>query len=183
MLSQNRIQRHGYHLMSLASLGILIMAVVGLVASAIPHLPDWSPQWSGWNLAGLSWQQAVAMSTQGKALLSLACIAGTLANLIPLIALRLLGKRLYRHDALTRPVADAFRWLAHSLLLYALLHFVAAIVAEFAVGVGGGDAASLILNFSVGGAYLFLVASLCLYSIAHIMRLATEAADDSRSIV
>lgn len=181
MLPQNRIRRHGYHLMSLASLGTVAIAVLGLLASAMPWLPDWNPQWAGWSLAGLSWQQTQAMNPQGKLLLSLSGLAWTLAYLLPLGALRRLGNRLYRHDALTRPVADAFRWLAHSLLLYALVNFGAALLAAFASEVGGGDPPKFTLGFS--GAYLFLVACLCLYSVAHLMRLAAEAADDSRSIV
>lgn len=180
MLTQNRIRRHGYHLMSLASIGTLVVVVLGLITSAMPWLPDWNPQWVGWELGGLSWQQTQALNPQAKGLLSLAGAAWTVAYLMPLAALRRLGDRLYRHDALARPVADAFRWLAHSLPLYAALSLAAALLAVYASAVGDSE-----VKFAIGFSdiYLFLVACLCLYSVAHIMRLATEAADDSRSIV
>ncbi|MCA0198989.1 MAG: hypothetical protein LCH59_12865 [Proteobacteria bacterium] len=181
MQPQNRIRRHGYHLVSLASIGTISIALFGLMSSVMPWLTDWDPQWDGWKLAGLSWQQTLAMNPQGKLLLSLSGIVWTLAYLMPLGALRRLGDRLYRNDPLTRPVADAFRRLAHSLPLYALLNVGAAALAAFAGEVGGGDPPRFTFGFS--GVYLFLVATLCLYSIAHTMRLATEAADDSRSIV
>lgn len=181
MLPDARIQRHGYHLMSLASLGMVTMLVIGVMTSAMPWMPDWNPQWLGWNPAGLSWQQTLTMNSEGKLLLSLAGITSTLAFLIPLMALRRLGDRLYRHDALTRPVADAFRWLAHSVVLHAMIRIAAMLLAATAGEVGGGD--TVPLTFSFSSAYLLFVTCICLYSIAHIMRLATEAADDSRSII
>ena len=181
MLPQLQLRRHGYHLMSLASIGTLSVVVMGLMTSAMPWLPDWNPQWLGWNLAGMDWQQTLTLNRQGKILLSLSGIVWLLAYLMPLAALRRLGDRLYRHDALSRPVADAFRWLAHSLPLYALLSLGALLLAAFAGEVGGGEQPKFSVSFS--GIYLFLIACLCLYSVAHIMRLATEAADDARSIV
>ena len=39
------------------------------------------------------------------------------------------------------------------------------------------------LGIDFGNTYLFVISCLCLYSVAHLMRLATEAADDARSIV
>ena len=180
MLAQNRIRRHGYHLMSLASLGMVALAGVGLLTSAMPWFTHWNPTWLSGNLGGLDWEQAQAMNRQGKALLSLAGIVWTLAYLVPLVALRRLGDRLYRHEALTRPVADAFLWLAHSLPAFALLSVAATTLTVYAT-VAGSSKTTFNLDFS--GIYLFLVACLGLYSVAHIMRLASEAADDSRSIV
>ena len=143
MLAQTKIRRHGYHLMSLASIGMVAVAVFGILTSAMPWMPDWHPQASGWNLAGLDWRQTQALNQEGKSLLSLAGLTWTLAYLLPLVMLR-------------------------SLLV---LSAVAA----------GSSTATFGINFS--DAYLFVILCLGMYSVAHIMRLAAEAADDSRSIV
>ena len=180
MLAQTKIRRHGYHLMSLASIGMVAVAVFGILTSAMPWMPDWHPQASGWNLAGLDWRQTQALNQEGKTQLSLAGLTWTLAYLLPLVMLRRLGKRLYRHEALSRPVADAFLWLAHSLLLFAALRFAGSLLVLSAVA-AGSSTATFGINFS--DAYLFVILCLGMYSVAHIMRLAAEAADDSRSIV
>jgi len=181
MTPEAKIRRHGYHLMSLASLGFAGVAVFGLLLVAMPWLPDWNPQWSGWNVAGVEWKRAVGMDEAGKLLLSLSSAMWTIAYLVPLMALRRLGHRLYSNDALSRPVADAFRWLAHSLPLHALLRVAAGLLAGIAAEVDGAQEQHFTLDFS--GGYVFLIACLCLYSVAHLMRLATDAAADARSIV
>lgn len=177
----NKIRRHGYHLMSLASLGMTGVAVFGLLTMFMPWVPDWSPQWSGWRFGpGLEWKELVGMHPAGKQLLSTSAALWTAAQLIPLLALRQLGKRLYRNEALSRPVADAFRWLAHSLLLYAAFGTAARLLESLAIAVGQ---ARETISIDFDRVYLFLIACLCLYSVAHLMRLATDAADDVRSIV
>ncbi len=63
-------------------------------------------------------------------------------------------------------------------------HAILALIAERIEAEGMPPSqAEIARAFGFSGVYLFLVATLCLYSIAHTMRLATEAADDSRSIV
>lgn len=177
-----KIMRHGYHLMSLASVGIACVAVWGLLLVCMPYLPNWNPQATSWaTIAKVEWEQAVRMNAAGKAWLSLAYAIWTLAYLLPLFALRKLGRALFRSEALTTPVAKAFLWLAHSLPLNALLCFIAGMFIGIAAEVGGVEAHNFKLD--IGGFYIFLIATLCLYSVAHLMRLASEAADDSRSIV
>jgi hypothetical protein len=177
MTPETKIRRHGYHLMSLASLGFVGIALFGLLLVAMPWLPDWH----GWNVAGAEWKVAVGMDEGGRMILSLSSALWTVAYLVPLMALRRLGHRLYSNEALSRPVADAFRWLAHSLPLHALLRMAAGLLAGIAAEVGGAQEPSFTLDFS--GGYVFLIACLCLYSVAHLMRLATDAAADARSIV
>ena len=122
----------------------------------------------------------VLMAGKSAMLVSRTGSGKTLAYLLPLVMLRRLGKRLYRHEALSRPVADAFLWLAHSLLLFAALRFAGSLLVLSAVA-AGSSTATFGINFS--DAYLFVILCLGMYSVAHIMRLAAEAADDSRSIV
>ncbi|UWX04480.1 hypothetical protein H1235_05890 [Pseudoxanthomonas sp. NC8] len=176
-----KIRRHGYHLMSLASLGLTGVAVFGALLTFMPWVPDWDPQWSGWRFGpGLEWKQLVGMHALGKQLLSTSAALWTAAQLIPLLALRQLGKQLYRNEALSRPVADAFRWLAHSLLLYAAFSTAARLLEGMAIMV---DQTRGTFSIEFDRAYLFLIACLCLYSVAHLMRLTTDAADDVRAIV
>lgn len=176
-----KIRRHGYHLMSLASLGIVCIALWGFFLTMMAWLPDWNPQAPGWDIAGIAWKQAIEMNTNGKWMVSGAAMLWTLAYLAPLVALRRLGRSLYRDEALSRPVANAFRWLAHSLLGYGLLNLGSFVLASIAAETNKVPQHGL--PFSTSGCYLFLIACLCLYSVAHLMRLATEAADDARSIV
>lgn len=181
MRPELKIHRHGYHLMSLASLGILGAALIGLLLALMPWLPDWSPQSVTWKIGDLDREQAQALDDTGKWLATLAALTWTLAYLAPLLALRRLGNRLYRHEALSRPVADGFRWLAHSLPLHALLKVAGTVLAAIAAELGPGGERGFTLDITDG--YLFLVACLCLYSVAHVMRLASAAAEDARSFV
>jgi hypothetical protein len=114
-------------------------------------------------------------------MLTLSSICLMLSYLAPLFALRMLGRSLYRNEALTLPVANAFRQLAHSLLLYALLQFTSGLLAGF-IDVGS-DQPGFKYRIDFGQPYLLVVACLCLYSVAPLMKLAAQAADDSRSIV
>lgn len=180
---ESKIKRHGYHLMSLASLGMFCVALMGLLMMALPYQDGAAPESSWWlGVSGLRWDQIIHLDGTGKALVAASCLIWTLAYLLPLFALRRLGSRLYRQEALTLPVADAFRWLAHSLLANAAL----LMSSGFLIGFWDGFHRSHIhhsttLDFS--GFYVWIIACLCLYSIAHLMRLAVLAADDARSIV
>jgi len=177
---QQKIKRHGYHLMSLASLGMFCIGMAGLILTTMHWMPHLNPQ-ASWSIAGIEWKQSSLMDTQGKWLVSAAGMLWTLAYLAPLVALRRLGHSLYKSEALSRPMADAFRWLAHSLLGFAVLNAASFTLASIAAE--ANKMAPHGLPFSASGCYLFLIACLCLYSIAHLMRLATDAADDARSII
>src|SRR5690606_245286 len=125
MRPELKIRRHGYHLMSLASVGTVCLVLLGVLLALMPWLADWHPQSTTWKIGGLDWEQTQALGSTGKWLSTSACLLWTLACLAPLLALRRLGDRLYRYDALSRPVADGFHWLAHSLPLHALLKLAA----------------------------------------------------------
>jgi len=180
MRPELKIHRHGYHLMSLASAGSVCTLLLGVLLASMPWLPDWHPQSTIWKIGEMDWERTQALSNNGKWLATSSCLLWTLACLAPLLALRRLGDRLYRYDALSRPVADGFHWLAHSLPLHALLKLGAWTLEIAAEGDGGGEIG---LTWDIGGTYLFLVGCLCLYSVAHVMRLASAAAEDARSIV
>jgi len=181
MHPQLKIRRHGYHLMSLASVGALGMLLIGVLMALTPWLPDWSPQALSWEIGNMDQESLQGLGASGKWLASLAALVWTLAYLVPLLALRRLGHRLYRNDALSVPVADGFRWLAHSLPLYAVLKLAGTGLATIAEELGPDAERQFTLD--VTGSYAFLVACLCLYSVAHVMRLAAATAEDARSIV
>ena len=191
MNSEEKIKRHGYHLMSLALLGMICVFRVGLTLVAMPYVSDWRPQARIWaRISGIEWQQAIHLDSTSKAFLSLSFVAWTLSYLLPLSALRRLGRNLYRHEALTLPVANAFRWLAHSVLIGLLLQGVPDAGAGFINGLAEGYNAAgttpirhVPHGFGVGTTYIAIIACVCLYSVAHLMKLAAEAAEDSRSIV
>jgi hypothetical protein len=176
-----KIRRHGYHLMSLASVGTVGVSLIGLLLVSTPWLAIWIPQ--AGELSVTVESELREMGATGRWLLSLAGLLWTLALLLPFLALRRLGSALYRHEALSGPVARAFGWLAHSLPAYALLSLAGGALSAIAPGIDGGDAQQYKFEFDFGGGYVLLVACLCLYSVAHLMRLATDAADDSRGFV
>ena len=179
---ENKIKRHGYHLMSLASIGMFCVGVLGLCLMVMPYFQDSNPQSGLWlRISGLEWDQVARLNGTGKALVSASNFIWTLAYLLPLLALRRLGGKLYKHDALTLQVAQAFRWLAHALLSNALLLMVASFLIAMAEEAGGVSIHRY--NFDISGGYIWLIACVCLYSVAHLMRLAALAADDARSIV
>lgn len=112
-----------------------------------------------------------------------------LSYLFPLMAMQSLGRRLMREEALSLPVADAFRRIGHSTLLFALFQGIPDFINGFIDGFNDGTQGMWTMHFSplaVGyfsDLYLPIIASLCLYSVAHLMKLAAQAADDSRSII
>ena len=181
MHPQSRIRRHGYHLMSLASIGTLCVVALGLLLAAMPWLPGWNPQSTVWKIGDMGPEQILALDRAGRWLATLSSLAGSLGCLAPLVALRRLGDRLYRSAALGPPVAEGFRWLAHSLPLYALLQFAGWMLGVAASGMA--PEGEMRFTFDFGGSYLLVVACLCLYSVAHVLRLAVAAAEDARGIV
>lgn len=182
MRAHIKIQSHAYNLISLANLGVGAMVVMGLFHLLAPYVPDWQPQWLHWDLFGLSPAEARALTPWGQFVLGLASLCQTAAYVVPLFALRRLGVALHRHEPLSRAVASAFRWLAHSLPFNLVLRCISLLLAFAGKELGsGGSTHQLQLHFA--DAYLFLVACLCLYSVAHVMQLAAQTADDARSIV
>ena len=168
--------------MSLATIGIAVVSVLGLLLIAMPWLTDWNPQSGLWQaISGLDWNEVVHLNGAGKTLVCVSNVLWTLAYLLPLIALRHLGSSLYGHEALTSPIATAFRWLAHSMLANIALLMAAGFL--IAMAEEAGNLHIYHSTFDIRGDYLWIIACVCLYSVAHLMRLATEAADDARSIV
>jgi hypothetical protein len=189
MSSENRIKRHGRDLMSLASVGMFCVVVVGLALMFLPYAaraPD-SAFWA--EVSGITWARVVQMTFAGKIFFILTYMVWVLANLLPLIALRHLGSSLYRNEALNVRIAAAFVWLARSVVAYLLLPTVLPLCVKLYAMVGGGaQAAADIMQYKMPGRslsaiYIAIVACICLYSVAHLMKLAAATADDARSIV
>ena len=180
LFPRNQVRLHGRSLARIAMLGIACIALLGFFLIAMPWLPDWNPQAPFWRVEGITWEQSVHMTPTNKLLLSLAATVKTLAWLAPLVALYRLGRRLHDNEPLSQPVAGAFRWLAHSLPAYMALSATSILLAAFTAETSNTPYP---LGIDFGNTYLFVISCLCLYSVAHLMRLATEAADDARSIV
>jgi len=179
MSPELKIRRHGYHLMTLASVGTLVVAAAGLawvllVLAASPAVL------AAWERFDLTPEAAARLEAGTRGLLVLAAVLSTLAYLLPLAAVRRTGKALHAHPALSAPVARAFMHLAHSLPLSALCSLAADLVAAWALSSPG--AVQLRISFGANP-YYFLLACLCLYSVAHLLHLAVQAAEDARSII
>lgn len=182
MISQHRIHGHGYHLILLSTFGLVCTGTIGLAAVCMPYLTDGLPVFHRWAVrVDFDWGFVRGMGASGKPWLSLASACWSVAYLLPLVALRHLGLALRREEALTAPVAGAFQRLAHTLPLHALFCFLAGVLTGVAAEIGGTG--PHVYSFDLGRIYLIVIAGLCLYSIAHLMRLAVGAADDARSIV
>lgn len=181
---EGKIRRHGYHLMSLASLGMFCVGIIGIVMMTLPYQSGAKLESHFWQgLIALDWKQVWAGGAASKAWISLSNGVWALSYFLPLLALRRLGSKLYRDEALTAPVAKAFLWLAHALPAYAVLQALSGFLIGFLAGFNGTALYQPSLSLDFSQLYLCVIACLCLYSVAHLMRLATQAADDSRSIV
>jgi|LNAP01.1.fsa_nt_gb hypothetical protein len=194
---ENRIKRHGRHLMSLASAGALCIALAGLLLAAAPHFLDFQAQsWLGAKLS-IAPELLARLSPQLKTLLSLKALAWTIAWLWPLLALRRLGQVLWQGNVLNGRTADAFRQLAHSIVasivLQAAPDFLIGFVDGYlkgSIGASGDPGKSVIDVFDafgsslgLGGTYVAVIACVCLYSVAHLTKLAAAAADEARGFV
>lgn len=179
MTPEMKIRRHGYHLMSLASLGIVAAAAIGLFLALLVFCGGAMP-FGNWVLFDLPMDEATRLGAGDRGLLALALVLGTLAYILPLAAVHRVGKALHGCDALSAPVAAAFMRLAHSLPASLLLSVAGACMAAWVRS--SHDAWQLRITVSTDP-YHFLVACLCLYSVAHLLRLAVRAADDARGIV
>ena len=122
--------------------------------------------------------------TQGHLSPALVDVFMCLSYLFPLVAMRGLGRSLMREEALSLPVAKAFRRVGHATLLYALFRGMPDFVNGFIDGFNGTTTPSFHLDVGYfSDLYLPVIACVCLYSVAHLMKLAAEAADDARGIV
>lgn len=181
---QSKIKRHGRRLMDLAALGVFVAVLFGLTLSCSPWVHDWNPQSPIWKtILVIDAEQATHLSTSLRWLLCVSYMIWSLAWLWPLLALRRLGRSLYANEALTRPVATAFLAMAHSIPLNVLLRLIAGALSSLAVELGGVREQQSFFSFDLTGLYILSIAGVCLYSVAYLMSLATEAADDSRSII
>ncbi|WP_019398745.1 MULTISPECIES: hypothetical protein [unclassified Pseudoxanthomonas] len=179
MTPEMKIRRHGYRLMSLASLGTVVSVTLGM-GSALWLLSGHGSLFGAWVVFGLPWDEASRLPPGDRGLLAVSILVATAAYVVPLAAVRRLGKALYACDALSPAVATAFMRLAHSLPLSAALVVAAGVIAAV-VRSQQGD---WVLHITVDtNPYYFLLACLCLYSVAHLLRLAVRAAEDARSIV
>lgn len=187
MTPQDKIKRHGRHLMNLASVAMFAVGLFTLVMMTLP----WQPE-SRLDPETLEWHyhlRAVAPAALDPAIKSMITIAGAMQGLVwllPLWMLRRLGYRLNREEALSARTASAVRHLAHALMAGLGLRFLVEMLLGFTVEAATATAMGTleyVAPFDLGSNFTTLVAGLCLYSLSHVIRLGADAADDVRSIV
>ncbi|MFT4197540.1 MAG: hypothetical protein QM601_06460 [Pseudoxanthomonas sp.] len=191
MDAQNKIKRHGYHLMSLASVGMFCVGLLTWILMMVPWMPNKEHLNAvHWKLLGFDLQEFVRTGAHSQWELTLSALCVGTACFLPFRALRHLGYSLYRNEALTLPVAKAFRRLAHSILIGLLLQGLPDFCMGFVDGLADGYGTPGAMptqyvphGFGIAAIYIAIIACLCLYSVAHLMKLAAEADADARSIV
>ena len=159
-----RIRRHGYHLMSLASLGQF--ACFWLLVWNLT-VRNWDPQLAG-GLAGTEWWVYVAVA-----------MAVWLAQTWSLSRLRAIGKLLHAGGGVSHELARAWVRLGHSVA-------VAGIIMVLPLGPRLGEPSGqldVVLSLDAGGFYFFLIAYLCIFSVAHLVEQAAALRDENESIV
>lgn len=191
-----KIRRHGTHLVRLAIAALIVATLYLAWLAYVPWLPTalQDPSILARYYSVLV-AEPEALPTSIKLMFSLSGIAIGISILLPLWMLYRLGDRLRRDNALTPDTATAVRHLAHSIIAsQVLLPFLAGIlvgVAGSALSHAGGDMQLASSAFSSGGVvlkglgevFLLIVTCLCLYSLAWLIQVGAEAADDARSIV
>lgn len=185
------VKQHGRRLMVLAACGAVCVLAVGgaLLASAL--FPQALHPWPLFRSITLAPEGLAQVPAIGKGMLGLKALTWTLACLWPLWALYCLGQALCLGNVLNQRTTAAFGQLAHSVAGSLVLQAAPDLIAGFLDGLS--ESAGLArpfrmtgdfgFNLGVGGTYLAIVACFCLYSIAYLMKLAADAADDARSIV
>lgn len=169
MNTSDRVRRHGYHLMSLASIGQLVCVVIWIAILV-----------TAWQLQTGKPAGIDPNYIEFWLILALASIA-LLGKLWALYRLRIIGKLLYAGDLISPAMARAWRWLGHALVVAGVLGLVTFDPAlERSAGSGG-------YNVAVGidpGQYYFLVLS-CLisYSVAWILNESVALKVDNQGIV
>lgn len=185
-----KIKRHGYHLMSMASVGMFCVGLATLLLATLPWISHDIRPSGTLEILGFDVMEFMQAGANVRWAFTLTALCVGFAYFLPFGALRRLGHSLYHYEALTLPVANAFRLLAHSILACLLLQALPDMSLGFISGLLDGSGAStparppsIEHGFDIGATYITVIACLCLYSVSHLMKLAAEAADDSRSIV
>lgn len=159
-----KLRRHGYHLMSLASIGQFVCFALLL-----------------WNLSMRTWDPQRAAQIHDPATwrtLAVAACVIWLAQAWTLVQLRRIGRRLHSGETVSHAMAAAWRRLGNALAVVGVLSMFPLRPAPAATG--GLD---LALGFDMGGLYFVAIACLCIFSIAHILQEAATLKDDNESIV
>ncbi len=164
MITQSRVRRHGYNLMSLASLGAFGCVFGWLLILA-----------SGWQKLGRHPGGTESMS-EWWAIAGLASIT-MVVQLWALRRLRHIGKLLHTQPFISSEMALAWRQFAKALV-------VAAFAMLFNLETGVGNKIGHIsfgLNF--GGLYFMWIACLCSYSIAWLLQDAVALKEEAEGFV
>lgn len=164
MDSSQRIRRNGYHLMSLASVGQLVC--FGLLI--------WNLTWRSWN------DQADAILADPAFIpwaISIAAILVWFAQFWTLRQLRRIGKLLHSGSTISSEMADTWMRLGNGLVATALL-----MVVPLVPRTDGGEL-DFVLRLDVASFYFIAIGTLCIYTVAHLLRQAVELRADNESIV
>jgi hypothetical protein len=174
MYATTRLRRHAYTLMSIASIGQLFSFFVWLaytVAAANPerYTTLVSSHWEAWLIA------KHPSGLQAMALFSPYLIAA----IWPLSRLRALAKTLYYDQPISMAVAARFKALANSVLLSGvLMAFGPAMVAGSQAGLE-----DVPFSLGIGSILLYVIALLCLHSMALLVTEASRIAEENRNFI
>jgi len=164
MDSSRQIRRNGYHLMSLASIGQI--ACFGLLV--------WNLAWRFWNEQA---DEILADPAFVPWAISIAAVVVWIAQFWTLRQLRRIGKLLHSGSTISSEMADTWKRLGNGLVATALL-----MVLPMVPRTGGGKL-DFVLRLDVASFYFVVIGTLCIYTVAHLLRLAVELRTDNESIV
>lgn len=183
---KNRLQRYGYHLMSLASIAQLVVVgtwllhlfllaeatgALGEARAASAHLPV---HFFGATVT----QYAPAVDAAPFGWIALALLPSLLASWWPWLQLRRFGKALYRSAPLSAPLADSLQWLGYAFAGSAVLTIIVTPLAAAILAAG----ATISLDLS-GAFFIQLVAAICAFSMALVVREAVRVGDENKTFV
>lgn len=125
--TESKIKGHGEFLVSMAHLGLFCVAVFGIVLLASTYIPQDAIGWQTWIRDE---ESSSANNLLSKLLYSLSFVLVVASLVMPLLALRRLGKVLGHGEVLSLAVANAFYGLARSVAkFYLLLQIAGGIIA------------------------------------------------------
>lgn len=182
MTPEEKIRRHGHHLMSLASMAMFGVGLYTLVMMGLASRPDPDVHLLEFHY-GLRAEAPLVLESAVRQAIALAGGLLGLSWLLPLWMLRRLGYSLNREDAPSARTAAVLRHLAHAVLASLGIRFLAERVLDFSSAIAQPGQLEHVARLALGSYFLTLVACLCLYSLSHVIRLGAEAANDARSIV
>lgn len=169
MTASERVRRHGYHLMSLASIGMLVCTVVWIAVLG-----------ASWTLQTGKPAGADPGNSEFWLTLALACIA-LLGKLWALYRLRIIGKLLHAGSFINAQMTRAWRWLGHALVVAGVLALVTLDPnVDMNVSTGHFDVTA---GIDLDQAYFIVLLCLISYSIAWILEEALALKDDNQGIV